>query len=141
MDHPFKRPTWAPRVSRYEIAKLYHTDARGIRDETLADEVGYGLFVRAEDCLTVTGAMRGEVKCPECGAQIARNRPKLRKQAAEEMLSCPSCEWRLPWTEYHKSYRNKHLGAAGMEPYLREPLSEGWKPVYALPRIGQGSNS
>ncbi len=27
-----------------------------------------------------------------------------------------------------------------MEPYLREPLSEGWKPVYALPRIGQGAD-
>jgi creatinine amidohydrolase/Fe(II)-dependent formamide hydrolase-like protein len=26
-----------------------------------------------------------------------------------------------------------------MEPFLREPLSEGWRPVYALPRIGQGS--
>jgi creatinine amidohydrolase/Fe(II)-dependent formamide hydrolase-like protein len=26
-----------------------------------------------------------------------------------------------------------------MEPYLREPLSEGWKPVYGLPRIGQDS--
>jgi creatinine amidohydrolase/Fe(II)-dependent formamide hydrolase-like protein len=29
---------------------------------------------------------------------------------------------------------------AEMQPYLREPLSEGWKPVYALPRIGQGSD-
>jgi len=28
---------------------------------------------------------------------------------------------------------------AEMEPYLREPLSPGWKPVYGLPRIGQGS--
>jgi len=27
--------------------------------------------------------------------------------------------------------------AEEMEPFLREPLSEGWKPVYALPRIGQ----
>ncbi len=26
-----------------------------------------------------------------------------------------------------------------MEPYLREPLSPGWKTVYALPRIGQGT--
>jgi creatinine amidohydrolase len=26
---------------------------------------------------------------------------------------------------------------AEMEPYLREPQSEGWRPVYALPRIGQ----
>jgi len=29
--------------------------------------------------------------------------------------------------------------AEDMEPYLREPLSEGWKPVYGLPRIGQDS--
>jgi len=28
---------------------------------------------------------------------------------------------------------------AEMAPYLREPLSEGWKPVYGLPRIGQGT--
>ena len=26
---------------------------------------------------------------------------------------------------------------AEMEPFLREPMSPGWKPVYALPRIGQ----
>ncbi len=29
--------------------------------------------------------------------------------------------------------------AQEMEPYLKEPLSPGWKPVYALPRIGQGT--
>ena len=29
---------------------------------------------------------------------------------------------------------------AEMEPYLREPLSKGWKPVYGLPRIGQDSS-
>ncbi len=29
--------------------------------------------------------------------------------------------------------------AKEMEPYLREPLSPGWKPVYAIPRIGQGT--
>ncbi len=27
--------------------------------------------------------------------------------------------------------------AEEMAPYLKEPLSEGWKPVYGLPRIGQ----
>ncbi len=29
--------------------------------------------------------------------------------------------------------------AGDMEPFLREPLSEGWKSVYALPKIGQGT--
>jgi creatinine amidohydrolase/Fe(II)-dependent formamide hydrolase-like protein len=30
--------------------------------------------------------------------------------------------------------------AAEMEPFLREPQSEGWRPVYALPRIGQDNH-
>jgi creatinine amidohydrolase len=30
--------------------------------------------------------------------------------------------------------------AADMEPYLREPLSPGWKSVYGLPQIGQSSD-
>ncbi|MCD6289774.1 MAG: creatininase family protein [Anaerolineae bacterium] len=29
--------------------------------------------------------------------------------------------------------------AEEMEPFLKEPMSPGWKPVYALPRIGQGT--
>jgi len=29
--------------------------------------------------------------------------------------------------------------AEEMEPFLREPFSPGWRPVYALPRIGQGT--
>ena len=29
--------------------------------------------------------------------------------------------------------------AEEMEPYLREPQSEGWKSVYSLPRIGQSN--
>lgn len=29
--------------------------------------------------------------------------------------------------------------AEEMEPFLREPMSEGWRPVYALPRIGQSN--
>lgn len=29
--------------------------------------------------------------------------------------------------------------AEEMEPYLREPFSPGWKPVYGIPRIGQGT--
>jgi creatinine amidohydrolase/Fe(II)-dependent formamide hydrolase-like protein len=30
--------------------------------------------------------------------------------------------------------------AAEMEPFLREPQSPGWRPVYALPRIGQDNH-
>ena len=46
-----RRPVWAPRVPRFKIAQLYHTDARGLQDEDLADEVGVALLVRIESCL------------------------------------------------------------------------------------------
>ena len=26
--------------------------------------------------------------------------------------------------------------AAEMEPYLREPFSKGWRPIYAIPKMG-----
>lgn len=29
--------------------------------------------------------------------------------------------------------------AAEMEPFIKEPMSPGWRPVYALPRLGQGT--
>ena len=114
------RPAWAPRVSRYEIARLYHTDARGIRDEDLVNEVGYGLFARAQDCLTVTEATRGRIKCPQCDTIIFRKKAKSKKEAKEEALICSSCPWQLQWAEYFRSYRQKHLIAAGMVPYLHE---------------------
>lgn len=40
------RPEWAGRVSRYKIAKLYHTDALGIVDKDQIDAVGYALLAR-----------------------------------------------------------------------------------------------
>ncbi len=107
-------------MSRFEIARLYCTDAKGMRDEGLASKVGYGFFARIEDILVVTDAAGGRVKCPECGTTIIRKTPKLRKDAKKEMLTCGSCHWRLPWHEYFKSYHKKHLLCGGMGLFFRE---------------------
>ena len=120
MSGSFQRPKWAPRISRFEIARLYHADAKGMRDEDLVNDVGYGLFARIKDILTVTEAAKGRVACPEYGATIIRKRPKLRKDAKKEMLTCGSCHWNLPWREYFKSYHKKHLLCGGMGPFFRE---------------------
>ena len=58
------KPQWAPRVSRHKVARLYELDGQGFRDEELADDVGCGLLVRVESCLTATFAMGGkQVEC------------------------------------------------------------------------------
>jgi len=135
-DRHVERPRWAPRVPRYKIAQLYHSDARGIQDEDLVDEVGYALLARIEACLVVTEAHRGRVQCPRCRAIIHREVGR-RKPASDEMLKCAGCGWQLPWSEYHKSYRKKHLGSAGLKTYFKDfaaqfPKARGYREKLVL---------
>jgi hypothetical protein len=100
-------PRWAPRVARRKIRQLYETDARGIYDLDLIDEVGYSLLARCESFITANRAREGELPCPECGETVRR----------EEMLRCP-CGWRLPWADYFKTIQHKQL--SGAEPVLEQ---------------------
>lgn len=107
------KPQWNPRVPRHKIWQLYHSDALGMRDEALVDYVGTTLLYRVESCLTVSEAQRGRVKCPECGTVIERSMRPDRQHMAD-LVKCTHCDWQLPWSEYQKTFHNKHLGCAGM---------------------------
>jgi hypothetical protein len=107
MTASHRLPTWAPRVSKKEIHQLYETDAQGIYDLDLINEVGYGLLARCESFITVNRAREGEFPCPECGQTVRR----------EETLRCP-CGWTLPWANYFKTIQHKQL--SGAEPVLEQ---------------------
>jgi hypothetical protein len=94
-------------VPQRKIRRLYETDAKGIYDEDLIDEVGYGLLARCESFITANRARAGEVPCPECGRIVRR----------EEVLSCP-CGWELRWADYFKTIQHKQL--SGAEPVLKQ---------------------
>ena len=100
-------PVWAPRVPKRKIRQLYETDAQGIYDRDLIDEVGYGLLARCESFITANRAREGELPCPECGRSVPR----------EETLQCP-CGWTLPWADYFKTIQHKQL--SGAEPVLEQ---------------------
>lgn len=108
------RPEWAGRVPRHKIAELYRTDALGIVDQELIDEVGFALLARCESILIATEAGRGQAMCPVCQSLLAR------RGGDEERVECEACGWGLPWSEYHASFRRKQLGAGGIEDFLRE---------------------
>jgi len=117
-----QRPQWAPRVSRHKIAQLYHSDAVSRPDEALCDDIGWALLARVRDCLTVTEAHQGRVKCPVCG-EIVRRQSNLfhhRERDPEEVLACTCGQWQMTWDDFHRSYRNKHLGSAGLVTFFRE---------------------
>ncbi|MBN1287314.1 MAG: hypothetical protein JXB47_18080 [Anaerolineae bacterium] len=107
---------WAPRVPMNKIRRLYELDAQGIVDEDLIDDVAYALYARCESILTVTDAVFGRVKCPCCGAMVAR-RPGDDKT---EVLTCAACGWQVTWGEYFQTYHRKQLAGGGAVGFFKE---------------------
>jgi predicted RNA-binding Zn-ribbon protein involved in translation (DUF1610 family) len=99
-------PVWAPRIRQSLIRRLYETDARGIYDDELLDEVGWGLVARCESFITAVEAARGRVKCPSCG-QVVEHRAD-----PAEQLRCRACGWEMPWRDYFKTFQHKQLSGA-----------------------------
>lgn len=92
---------WAPRLRPEKLRRLYQTDARGIIDDELLDEVAYALFARCESILAVTESLWGITRCPRCGTGIT---PTLDRQ-----LDCPGCGWHATVQEYHRSWEHQQL--------------------------------
>lgn len=119
-DQQYELPQWAPRISKAKIAQLYISDAKGIVDEELIDEVGISLLVRCESSLTATEAVRGKLPCPRCGHIIHHKTGIPGNQKRKELIRCQECSWEILWSIYIKPYRGQHLSAGGMEPFIRE---------------------
>ena len=109
MSNPDTLPTWAPRVSQSKIRQPYETDAQGIYDDELIDEVGYGLLTRCESFIAACEAIAGRIHCPRCGTLVTHNRRK------KDILLC-DCGWKLTWGEYFKTIQGSQLN--GAEPVL-----------------------
>lgn len=108
MQKPEPPVRWAPRVQPAVIRRLYETDARGIHDDELIDEVGFALYSRCRSILHVSDAINGRVHCPQCDAIVARP-----SADADAPLRCSQCGWATTWGAYYATYRTAELGAGG----------------------------
>ncbi len=111
MDNSITIPEWAPRVTQREIRRLYETDAKGIYDEDLINDVGYGLLARCQSFLDANAARTGKVRCPRCSETVTHTCQK------EEILRC-DCGWELTWDAYFKTIQ--HVQLSGAEPVLEQ---------------------
>lgn len=102
-------PQWAPRVKQHRIRRLYETDARGICDEELIDEVGYALSARCASFIAAVQATRGHAACPDCGAVVEHDKQP------DAILRCV-CGWELAWQDYFRTIQHRQL--SGAEPVL-----------------------
>jgi hypothetical protein len=80
---------------------LYKSEASGLLDEELLDEVGIGFYSRCETIKQVT-----ERLCPSCSEAIQGafdgNNP-------DRQISCQQCQWISKWKNYHRSYKTDRI--------------------------------
>ena len=91
---------WAPRVSLLKIRALYLSDAQGIRDEGLLDDVGTGLYARCQSILEFAEAVQGRVKCPRCARSGGATVIERITRQQREVLRCTECSWQMQWRVY-----------------------------------------
>jgi hypothetical protein len=85
---------WAARLRPQLLRRLYESDARGIRDEELCDDVGLRLYERCRALLLVA---RRALPCPDCASEL--------RVALRGATVC-ACGWSATRAEYQESVRN-----------------------------------
>ena len=106
---------WAKRVDPNLIRRLYESDAQNIQDIDLIDEIGYGLYARAESFIKVNRAHCDDViNCPNCNDEI---------RADEKMFAC-KCGWSILKKDYHHTYKGKQLVGVSVVPFAEKFISD-----------------
>ena len=110
---------WAPKVPQAPIARLYESDAAGIRDDELLDLVGYALWARASDVALLA---RSGVRCPVDGTEFSLGDGAWHRLPANTSASCPACGWQTDLETWHNSWRKTDLH--GMAPFVGAYVEE-----------------
>jgi hypothetical protein len=97
------RLKYAPKLPVALIARLYRSDAAGLRDDALIEDVGWRLLARCRDVLMVSDS---RARCPQCRRvfEVA-----WLGESPEHVSACPGCGWSTTAGDYHASWRHHDL--------------------------------
>ena len=102
---------WSRRVEPQKIRRLYESEAQGMLDEALLNNVGYGIYVCCRESIELEAAARGYVKCRGCGQTIIRRlvdgrfddseilKCRMRKRELFEAIECTDSQFVVPWLD------------------------------------------
>lgn len=95
------RIRWAPKLDSAKLVRLYESDATGLLDAELVDDVGWRLWARLDDVRRVTTS---RVRCPECGVDFA-----VDTRRGPDAVSTCACGWNTTAGDYHRSWEHRDL--------------------------------
>jgi len=109
----FNELNWAPPIRQSKLYQLYRSNAGGVLDGELIDDVGYALLLRCRSVIAATEAhLHRRVRCPRC-ARRAEETIIFRQGDRHELLRCGRCGWQLTWGEYKRTISDHRLDGKG----------------------------
>jgi hypothetical protein len=115
----FNKYRWSPKLSRQILKKLYRNDAMGIKDEELADEVGFALYAR---CLQGRdeGALKneGKLKCHNC-------KEIINAVSHGGLMEC-KCGYQYIFRDYMRAFRTNNM-PSGAATHIFNAFIDDWE--------------
>ncbi len=93
---------WAKKLPPHLLVKLYQSQAMGIIDEELLEDVGAYLYLRCESIIMIG---KKELFCPNCNQRMSF----LSDGAVQQEATCIECGWHCSMQTFHESFRHRDL--------------------------------
>jgi len=103
----FNQYRWSPKLSRNKLKTLYVSDAKGIQDEALLDDVGYTLFARClqgRDERVIVESCK--LKCHHCQAIL---------EGSRTLITCP-CGYQYLVRDYLRAFHKENMPSGAATP-------------------------
>lgn len=100
---------WCKKVSRSKLIRLYNSDARGLPDEDLIDDIGYTFYTRCKEARDIRECLeKGKLICHHCGAVLSPG-------SYTSPVKCDCGHW-YTYREYRRSFNSNNLPAGRATP-------------------------
>jgi hypothetical protein len=111
----FNKYRWSPPVSRDKIKRLYESDAKGLINSELLDDIGFAIYTRClqgqEECELMD---MGKIKCHNCGEIL---------NYSSGIITC-KCSYQYMYRDYRRSFRANNMPTGGAAHIFNKFISE-----------------
>ena len=135
------RIKWSQRLPLNKLRQLYLSQASGLLDKELLEDVAVTLYLRCKDIIAVDKSRHGEVRCPFCyenkleEVYIQVNRGEYGEKL--DKLQCGECSNEFSYAEYARCTKNKQLNMGGAGDAFKRFINEYEKPALPEKRMLQ----
>ena len=132
---------WSQRLPLEKLRRLYVSEARGMLNVELLEDVATTLYLRCKDIIAVDRSRHGEVRCPFCyeatmkETYVQVNRDDYGRIL--DTLQCMECTNAFSYAEYKRCYKREQLNMGGAGEAFKRYISQYEQPATPQKRILQ----